>query len=535
MDRRNFIQAFTAFAGLLGFAPSCKKKKVIKGAIVGASAPIGHLLRDKTFAEPVDIISKDVVIIGGGVSGLSAARTLQNGGISNFTVLDLEQHVGGNAACGTNAVSAYPWGAHYIPLPNNTLTDYIEFLTEAGVITGMNETGLPIYNEYYLCFDPQERLYINGRWQEGLVPHFGVPDNEKEQIERFLSRMDAYRQAVGTDGKEAFALPANNSSKDVAFVQLDEMTMQQWLQQQNFTSPYLQRYVNYCTRDDFGTPLHLVSAWAGIHYFACRKGKGANAEHSDALTWPEGNGWLVAQLQKGIKNKIQTGALAVAVKPTADGVVVHYFDVATRQLKGIKAKQCVLAIPQFVASRLLNDRERSEKVAAHLHYVPWMVANLTVSTLEERSGAPLSWDNVLYESQSLGYVEATHESLQGYLPKRNLTYYLPLTGGTPAEERKAAQSKTHTQWVEQIVADLKVIHPNIEDALEEVNVMIWGHAMAQALPGLVHGPARGALSASIANRIHFAHTDVAGVSLFEEAFYQGLNAAKNVTHNLKEL
>jgi hypothetical protein len=33
-------------------------------------------------------------------------------------------------------------------------------------------------------------------------------------------------------------------------------------------------------------------------------------------------------------------------------------------------------------------------------------------------------------------------------------------------------------------------------------------------------------------RVHFAHTDVAGVSLFEEGFYQGLAAAKKTIQNL---
>jgi hypothetical protein len=189
MNRKNFIQAFVAFAGVFGLAASCRKKKAIKGTIIGASADVGHLIRDKKFEEPAEIIEKDVVIIGGGVSGLSAARILHNEGITDFVLLDLEQQVGGNAASGNNSISAYPWGAHYVPIPNNTLTAYIDFLTEAGVITGTDEAGLPIYNEYHLCFDPQERLYINGRWQEGLVPHFGVPDSERKQIGLFLNRL----------------------------------------------------------------------------------------------------------------------------------------------------------------------------------------------------------------------------------------------------------------------------------------------------------------------------------------------------------
>jgi hypothetical protein len=159
-----------------------------------------------------------------------------------------------------------------------------------------------------------------------------------------------------------------------------------------------------------------------------------------------------------------------------------------------------------------------------------MVANLKVNVLEERSGAPLSWDNVLHDSPSLGYVEATHELLQQTTLRKNITYYLPLTDSSPAKERKKAQEKTIEAWTEQIVSDLQKIHPNIREATEELNVMIWGHAMAQPLPGIIHGDLRKNLSASIGNKIHFAHTDLAGISIFEEAFYQGIGAANKIIH-----
>ncbi|HEY0041082.1 MAG TPA: FAD-dependent oxidoreductase [Flavisolibacter sp.] len=495
---------------------------------MGASAHIGHMLRDKTFNEPASIIQKDIVIIGGGVSGLSAGYHLHKAGITDFLLLDLEEKVGGNASHGKNSISAFPWGAHYIPIPNNSLTEYQAFLRENNVITGYNEQGLPVYNDLFLCFDPEERLYINGQWQDGLVPQFGVPEEEKKEIERFLALMNEFRYKKGSDGKDAFALPVNASSKDDEFVRLDSQTMKEWMLQQGFTGKYLHWYVGYCTRDDFGTPIDKVSAWAGIHYYASRKGKGANAEHQDVLTWPEGNGWLVQQLEKQIKTSIQTNTLATAIKLTNDGVVVHYFDVKANALKAIEAKQCIISVPQFIAARLLNDAVRRQAVHQHLQYVPWMVANLTVSQLEERSGAPQSWDNVIYESDSLGYVEATHQLVQQHIPKRNLTYYLPLTEGTAAEARKGAQAKTYEEWTDKIINDLKRIHPNIETAVEELNVQVWGHAMAQPLPGLIHGNARQELSKSLFNRIHFAHTDLAGVSLFEEGFYQGLNAANKI-------
>jgi protoporphyrinogen oxidase len=532
MNRKQFIQWAVTFTGISCLFASCKPKKKIKGGIVGASANIGHLLRDKGFEEPLHISKQQTVIIGAGISGLSAAYQLRKWGIDDFIVLDLEAADGGNSVCSANAVSAYPWGAHYVPIPNNSLKEYLEFLGEAGVVTGMSNEGLPIYNEYHLCFDPEERLYINGRWQEGLIPHFGVPGNDKKEIGTFLATMNRYRYQTGVDGKDAFAIPANASSKDTALVQLDTITMKQWMQKKGFKSPYLHWYVDYCTRDDFGTPYDKVSAWAGIHYFAGRKGKGANATHSDVLTWPEGNGFLVRALQTSFAAKVQTNSLAVSVAVVDEGVTIDYYDVQSQKLKRIEAAQCIMAVPQFVASRLLKDERRKAFVQQHLKYVPWMVANLTVTNLEERSGAPLSWDNVIYESKSLGYVEATHQGITQSKPKKNLTYYLPLTDGEVGIDRKTAQHRSYEEWVEIIFADLKKVHPDIEAATEEINVMIWGHAMAQPLPGVIHGNARLQLGQSMNDRVHFAHTDLAGVSVFEEGFYQGLEAAKKVRDNL---
>lgn len=532
MNRKKFIQLSAGLAGVSGYLASCSPPPIIKGSIIGASASIGHLLRDKTFPPPTETTHKKVVIIGGGVSGLSAARHLRRQGIEDFILFDLEKEAGGNAAHGQNDVSAYPWGAHYVPTPNNDLTEYLAFLQECNVVTGLSDKGLPVYNELYLCFDPQERLYINGRWQDGLVPHFGVPTDQVRQIDRFFKQIDEYRSAKGADGKDAFAIPVDQSSKDEAFTRLDTLSMKEWLLANGYDSAYLHWYINYCTRDDFGTPHHLASAWIGIHYFAARKGMGANASHSDTLTWPEGNGFLVKQLQQNIQQQVNTQNLAIKIEPLANGVRVEYIDIKTHTCKAVEAEQCIVAVPQFVAARLLGDEERLKKIHAHLNYAPWMVANIRVEKMEERSGAPLSWDNVLYESDSLGFVEATHQLLQQSMPVKNLTYYLPLTTKTPAEERTLAQQRSHAAWTDIIINDLRKVYPGIREKVTEINVMLWGHAMAQPLKGMIHGPVRKELAASIDNKIHFAHTDLAGISIFEEAFYQGLEAAKKVMARL---
>ncbi|HWK05828.1 MAG TPA: NAD(P)-binding protein [Puia sp.] len=529
MQRREFIQLSSALTGIGLLSKACTVKRPVPGEIAGASASVGHLLRDGHFGEPVSGFACEVAIIGGGVSGLSAARWLKKNGIGDLCILDLEKQMGGNAACGQNAVSAYPWGAHYVPIPNNNLTEYGEFLEESGVITGRDEKGLPEYNEYFLCFDPQERLYINGRWQDGLIPRGGLPVEDQAEINRFLQQMDQFRQANGSDGLPAFSIPVDRSSKDTLYTALDKLTMKEWLQQNNYHSSYLQWYVNYCTRDDFGTRYEAISAWTGIHYFACRKGTGSNAKHYDVLTWPQGNGWLVEQLSKPIRHCLKPNALVVKLNPSPEKLEVRYYDTLTKEVKAIWPQHIIVAVPQFVANRLLPvSPERDRIVKEEMHYTPWMVANMTVGELEERSGAPLSWDNVVFDSESLGYVEATHQQVQQLKEKRVLTYYLPLTNEDPVAARKNALQRSHAEWVRLIFDDLRKVHPDIEERTERIDLMIWGHAMAQPRPGWIHGGDRQVLQQSYNERIHFAHTDVAGISIFEEAFYQGIGAANKI-------
>ena len=533
MNRRTFIELSAILAGVSPFIRACQSpKKIISGSIIGASSKRGHLLRTN---EPFEISSteqKKMVIVGGGVSGLSAARYLHLQQENDFILLELEDHPGGNAASGKNEVSAFPWGAHYIPIPNNDLTEYLDFLQQIGVIVDFDKEGLPVFNEQYLCQDPQERLYINGRWQDGLIPQFGVPDKELKQIQHFLQVMDAYRDKKGNDNLFAFAIPVNQSSKDPEYVALDGITMKQWMDSNQFTSTYLQQYVNYCCRDDFGTRFDQISAWAGIHYFAGRKGKANNAEHSDVLTWPDGNGFLVNHLKKDVNQHIKTACLVRKITYTNTEVWVDYLNTVTNAHHRIVASQCIICVPQFIAARLLSDTDRLNQVTEKFHYAPWMVANFAVKGLEERSGAPLSWDNVLQNGQSLGYVEANHQVLTSQAPVRNLTYYLPLTESSAKEDRKNAQLKSHADWVELVLKELEVVHPNIRTAIDKMDIVLWGHAMAQPLPGMIHGESRRKLSESIGTNLHFAHTDLAGISIFEEAFYQGINAAKKTLKKL---
>lgn len=533
MHRKYFIGQLAGLTGISILMNACKQNSnQWQLSITGANATLGHTLRkQQPIPAPAETRYTEVVIIGAGISGLSAARSLYQQGVKNIKLLELENTIGGNAKSGSNEISAYPCGAHYVPIPNNELKEYLDFLKEADVIIGYNEAGYPIYNELFLCFDPEERLFINGTWQEGLVPNFGVPEAEVKEIKKFLQQMDFFRHAKGTDGKDAFAIPVDASSKDPAFAGLDQMTMEQWLQQNAYTSKYLISYINYCCKDDYGTDIYTVSAWAGIHYFASRKGKAANADHADVLTWPEGNGYLAAQLAKDVATCIQTGCLVNSIQPKGEQLFIDYYDTNTGKQMRYICEHCILAVPQYIAALLLNDTARKSIVKQNLKYVPWLVANLQVKNMTELNGIGTCWDNVLHNGVGLGYVDATHQLTRQHHTHKNFTYYLPITDHAPEEARKKAGTKTKEEWQQIILQDMKKVYPEIEQSLEAISITIWGHAMAQPLPGLISGQIRQNLKQSGYRNIHFAHTDLAGISIFEEAFYQGIHAATEIVKN----
>ena len=109
VGRRKFLRAGSA--ALVGL--SLKSDRLIAGSFVNDSFKMGHMLRDRAFFPPAKRVEKfPIVIIGGGIAGLSAAWRLRKRGFTDFVVLEMNPQAGGNSRWGQNEVSAYPRGAH---------------------------------------------------------------------------------------------------------------------------------------------------------------------------------------------------------------------------------------------------------------------------------------------------------------------------------------------------------------------------------------------------------------------------------------
>jgi hypothetical protein len=556
-------------AGVLAplLVSNCKPLHDITGGFTGTSPEHGHLLR-KPLKAPTPSKTRTVhtLIAGGGVAGLSAARALRLQGMDDFALLELESEAGGNARADSMAGMAHPLGAHYLPVPGDAAPETQDFLEELGLRKRV--AGRWQYDERHLCHSPQERLFFNGAWQDGLLPMADVGKSTLAQYAQFAQLVEQWRSTGG------FQIPVPNMP--IVLVNRTKLAMPfiVYLDAQGLTDPHLRWYLDYCCRDDYGAGIDVVSAWAGIHYFAARHGfsvpgsaaaqssNGLVAEQSrqreGVLTWPEGNAYLTRALSKPLGERARTGCLVLRIAEGKSGVTVDALNLRTQALERWQAQRCIVALPVFIASRVVeNPPDFLRQAAQHTSYSSWLVANVHINAAlqdigGDRGGAAASWDNVIYHSGAphapstggLGYVDAMHQSTRTAPGPSVLTYYRAL--GTSVEARRSLLAQPWAQHKDETLADLRIAHPDIDLRTVQVNITRYGHAMAVPTPQFMQEIGMKSLSTGYlmllnkehsalayaphptpqTPRIRFAHSDWSGYSVFEEAFTRGLHAAR---------
>jgi hypothetical protein len=344
---RAVASRFTNAPALLGLDRKAGPR--ITGGWVNESAAVGHRLRDRAaMPAPRRTVRVPVVIVGGGIAGLSAAWQLERRGFRDFVLLEMEREAGGNSRAGENAVSRYPWAAHYVPVPGPRATLVRELFRELGVLT---DAG---WDERTLCFAPQERMFLHGEWQGGLESELLGTRTGRDELRRFEELIDEQRRSG--EFTIPMALGARTGSA------LDRLSFAEWLDAAGLRSPAMRWYAEYGTRDDYGASTRDTSAWAGVHYHASR-----DATEQGPLTWPEGNAWIARRLAERVASHLITGT------------PVHQIPRWTKWVASAcgRCRVCVRSrhlrctdVPRAVRHR--------GNARPGFTYSPWLVANLTL-------------------------------------------------------------------------------------------------------------------------------------------------------------
>lgn len=529
MSRAGVSRRGVLGAGLASLAAACgRSEPALQGGWVGASFERGHRVRAEPPAWPDSWQQCDVLVVGGGIAGLAAARSLMRRGVQDLRVLELEDQPGGNSRGHSMAGLGCPLGAHYLPLPGPQASEVNELLHDLGLLR--MEAGRVVAQERHLCHSPQERLFVDGAWVDGLLPPAARGSATMAQYRRFGALVAEAQRELG------FALPTQRAGWRAGHAALDGQTFAAWLGAQGLDDGRLRWYLDYCCRDDYGADASTVSAWAGLHYFASRHGFHApgdeEGERDPVFTWPEGNAWLARRLAEPLGERVLKARTVLRVRESRAGVELLAWNEADGRAQAWRARRVVLCTPLFVAARLLESPPAAlrEAVARQPH-APWLVANLQLgeALVDRPGGAPPSWDNVRFggDARSLGYVDAQHQSLRPDTGTTLITAYWAL----PAAERASLLAGDWHDWTARVVAELAPLHPDLGAKLRRADLMRHGHGMSIPVPGLRGSPALAALRQRH-GLVHFAHADLSAYSVFEEAYTHGWQAGQQAADAL---
>jgi hypothetical protein len=95
----------------------------------------------------------------------------------------------------------------------------------------------------------------------------------------------------------------------------------------------------------------------------------------------------------------------------------------------------------------------------------------------------------------------------------------------PSVARRELLARSAADWRQVVEDDLLRMNPDLKGAIQSIDLWRWGHAMIRPEPGFIWRVAPMARAAA-QSPFFLAHSDVSGMSLFEEAHYRGTAAAE---------
>ena len=334
---------------------------------------------------------------------------------------------------------ACPLGAHYLPVPGRARRRGDR--AARGPRAARRSAGKPVYDERHLCHSPQERLFIAGQWHDGLLPPVeALPAAQRAATSASTAASAAAVARVGAGGRLPHADRARAVDAAARRARCDDL-LPAGSTAQGLDAPALRWYLDYCCRDDYGAGAAQVSAWAGLHYFASRHGfhaPGEAAADNDAVA-------DLARRQRLAGRAPGRAAGANACAPAA------WCSASTDRASRRRGRRLECRCP---APRTLDRRAGGAGGAAVRRRAPardaargarrrpsrrcgtrpgWSPTCTCATPLDDRPGAPPSWDNVVYGSPALGYVDAMHQSTRPHPGPTVLTAYWALGGDSVAQ------------------------------------------------------------------------------------------------------
>jgi oxygen-dependent protoporphyrinogen oxidase len=434
-----------------------------------------------------DAGSVDVAVVGGGLSGLTAAHYLKD---KSVVVLEKEDHGGGRTYRDKLERWSYSVGAVYTVKPFGILPKLFGDL-------GINPIQLkePIHNYW-----TKDGIIVNWLSPEGLAK-LARDDDDRKKLAALWAKLEDFEK----DGK--ITIPFEESDPKT-LAEYDKVSFHDYLTK-NFGAHAAELGDHYA-RDVFGTGAKDVSAAAGMLYLS--------AEAGPAYSWPGGLGVIAAAEAKELGDKVRTGALVEQVSQDKDGATVFYRK--DGKLFKLRAKAVVMALPNFIGRRLIDGLSK-EKLAAmrQVNYSVYTVIPVEFKTPVYQEAFVLWAPNMAISDLTF----AGGDRLVSGVPPlagQMAEIYWPM-GATPA--RRKLLPMTDAELIKAAFADMDRMLPGASSKAQAKRVIRWGHAMPILFPGYLTKVEPALRKPE--GRLFFAGVDTQAPAI-EGAMYAGYEAAQ---------
>lgn len=460
---------------------------------------IGHYLFESTHWPERNHLSCDILIVGGGIAGLSAAAQLAD---QNILLCELNEHVGGTASCWHTHGEPFATGAHYeLPYPHYFGKAVPDFFKSLDLVEYDDEDKTWYFKDerYYIDEDATEQCFVNHTYQDDIFP----ASKAKRYFERLMHEYEG-----------GMVMPTTMTPQKLHY--LNGITFLDYLKNAKVNDKLISG-INYKMRDDYGANADQVSALAGIHYYSCR-----NQDYLDSIfSPPEGNAYFSHKIANRIpSNSIKTQHLVKHIEKNTHGYTACVLDLRTQTKLEIHCKSVIYA-------GLKPALQKIYPVAYPLfeknEYSAWMAIQFK---LKASFHAQAFWQNEIlldeFKTPFLGFVDSAAQDQQKN-SQRVLTAYFCFK---PEERQKLMDIEQHVERYLQDATDLMSLYFNQElhSQIDEAHVFLHGHAMPIPAPGYLLNNRNKSLIAE--QGFFFAGVDNGRLPLLFEAVDSGLEAAE---------
>jgi monoamine oxidase len=447
-----------------------------------------HQVRDLfTFDLPLVSAAHDLVIIGGGMSGLTAAYLSPN---LDWLLLEKEPHFGGNAYMMDFHGAAYGTGSAFVESP---------VAAEMAIQLGLKPLAIDNWDGSFI-----QGEYVPDTWGDGL-DRLPYPPRVRESFKKFRKTM--------------LAIDVDKRARE-----LDNTPFSKFLEGY---APEIKQWFDTYGPSNWGALSGETSSMVAIDELQALGGEKRKDERS---TWPGGLGALskrlVEKLQATGKERMLTGATIIAVRPQRNAVHVSYMQGG--RLTTVAAKVVIMATPKFMTARIVQGLPQAQRLAMQkIRYAPYCVINLIYDKVVFDEG---------YDTWCPGYsftdfivADWTIRNSVGYKRAYNiLTCYTPMR---ETERGVLLTDEGARNLARRVLADMKRVLGKPDADPLEVHIYRRGHPMYMATPG--NHTSVLPLARRPVDRIFFANTDSIGpVSTTSTAIIAAQRAVAHVNRLL---